>query len=171
MLAQRRLHLAVLDVAVACVVERVEGGVDVLLRSIIPEGRDRLAELLLVDRAVAVLIPLTEEIDQLDRVLGKDGGELRRDAHTGAGVERDHRWQRRELCTRIVLIHVLERHLGGAAVITHVLRALQLRLHGHRALTLAQHHIELLVLELARLVVIEHIKDGANIGTACIGEA
>ena len=82
MLAEGCLQLAVLNEAVAGVVKRVKGRVDLLLGSVVAQRSDRLAELLLVDGAVAILIPLAEKIDQLHAVLRQNAVHLVGDAHT-----------------------------------------------------------------------------------------
>ena len=163
MLAQRRLQLAVFDEAVASIIERVERTIDVLLGRIIPECRNCLAEFLLINRAVAILVPLAEQIDQLDRVLGEDLVQLVDDAHAARRVQLHHRRQRGNGRTLVVLIEILRRQLRAAAMIGLVRCALQVGRH-LRAIALAEHCVELLVLEVPRLVLVEHVEDGTRIG-------
>ena len=46
--------------------------VDVLVRRVIPEGRDAFPELLLVESTVAILVPIGEQLDELDIVRFED---------------------------------------------------------------------------------------------------
>ena len=66
MLTECGFQLAVLDEAIARVVEHTEELVNVLARCIVAESSNGLTELLLINRAVAIVVPVTEQINELD---------------------------------------------------------------------------------------------------------
>ena len=80
-LIERAVELLELDEAALVLVPRLEDGVNVRPRVLEAELRHRAAELRLRDLSVAILIPLGEEVHDLDRVRAQRGLQLRR--HVG----------------------------------------------------------------------------------------
>ena len=147
LITQGVLELVELDHARAVVVKAVEEGVHLCLGYSVPQRRDRLAKLLLVERAVAVVIPLTEQIDQLDAMLGENAPKLLLHAQISRGVQLDHRRQHRRASDDVVGVGVLGSHGASTLLVLTARRALQIALRRLGPSALAQHLIQLTILQ------------------------
>ena len=71
-ITQCLLELVELDEAVTIAVDLIEDSVDVLGWCVVPHPLHAAAELLLVEAAIAIVIPLAEEVDERYMVLFED---------------------------------------------------------------------------------------------------
>ena len=165
LLSQRVLQLLVLDPAARVVVDRVEQCVDLLARRLKAQRRHRLPQLLLVERAVAVVIPLAEQIDQLHVVRLQRVVQLLLHRQLARRLQAHQRRQRLRAHRVVVGVEVLVRARRCAPLVCLPWPALQLALRRLRARALAQHHIQLLVLELTGPIRVERVEDRLRVRT------
>ena len=149
----------VLDPAAAVFIHTVEEGIDLALGRVVAQGRNRLSELVLVDGAVPIVVPLAEQIDQLGAVLVQHFLELLLHARARASRELHRSRQRSDARRDVVRVHILCGELCISARVTLRRSSFEVALRQISARTLAQHHVELRVFERARAVLVQRIKD------------
>ena len=144
--------------SVAVIIQLIEESIDCALWRLVPERRHGRAHLLLVDGAVAVVVPFAEQVDQPDAMLAQDLLKLLWNRHTLTVSEPDHRRQRRRVSAYVVEVDALSSQLGGPTAV-NLLGAAKVLFRQLRAGALTQHDVQLLVVELARLVCVQSVED------------
>ena len=136
-----------LDETTAVVIHRIKERIHRRLGCIVPERRHRLTKLHFVERAIAVVVPLAKQVDQPDGVLVQDLTQLLLHGNARTSAQLDHSGEYRRALRHIVDVDVLVGQLGGAAAVCLLRAALEPCQGRLSREALAEHRIELLVLE------------------------